>query len=219
MLKLIMAYLIISGNLKQQQKKINQLTKNKTTELKKNNPDFLEISPGQTIGIDQIRQIKSFLNKKSWQGEKIKTVIVNQADKMTIQAQNAFLKTLEEHGQKSLIILTAANKHALLPTIISRCQIIRLKFQSNKKNKNLEKTWQKWQKLINSDLDKQLKDASKLKKENIEEFISALHNQLTLEKSDKIKIKNWLENLITASQMIENNVNSGHVIDWLMLRL
>ncbi len=214
-----MAYLIIGGNPKQQKKKINELTKNKTIELKNNNPDFLEISPDKTIGIDQIRKIKSFLNKKSWKGQEIKTVLVNQAEEMTIQAQNAFLKTLEEHTEKSLIILTAANKHALLPTIISRCRIIYLKFNPETENKKLKKTWQKWQKLVESSLDKKLNTGLKLEKENIEEFIYTLHQQLADDNFDKKKIKHWLETLITAKQMIENNVNSRHVIDWLMLTI
>jgi len=52
--------------------------------------------------------------------------IIHDADRITVQAQNAFLKNLEEPPKKTSFILTSGNPHTLLPTIISRCQFVPL---------------------------------------------------------------------------------------------
>ena len=54
-----------------------------------------------------------------------KIYIINQAESMTIEAQNALLKTLEEPPEYAIIILITSNKEALLDTIKSRCEIIK----------------------------------------------------------------------------------------------
>ena len=60
-----------------------------------------------------------------------RVVIVSEADAMTEQAANAFLKTLEEPTPKTVIILTTSNKDRLLPTITSRCQLVRFSYLSD----------------------------------------------------------------------------------------
>jgi len=89
-------------------------------------PDFLSITGLKSIGIEQIRELEKKLVLKPYQG-KIKIIIINEAEKLTLPAQNALLKTLEEPPANSLIILTAPKKDLLLSTVVSRCQIIRLK--------------------------------------------------------------------------------------------
>lgn len=88
-------------------------------------PDFHLIEGLNSIGIKQVRQLISFLILKPYSAPN-KTILIKEADKLTIPAQNALLKTLEEPPANSIIILTAPNKESFLPTIISRCQIIRL---------------------------------------------------------------------------------------------
>ena len=56
---------------------------------------------------------------------KYKIYTINQANSMTIEAQNALLKTLEEPPEYAIIILITNNKEALLDTIKSRCEIIK----------------------------------------------------------------------------------------------
>jgi len=87
-------------------------------------PDISIITPETSIGIKHIRQIEHFLSLKPYQSEQ-KIVFIPQAETLTIPAQNALLKTLEEPPAHSLIILTVSHSHLLLPTIISRCQIIK----------------------------------------------------------------------------------------------
>jgi DNA polymerase III delta prime subunit len=91
-----------------------------------NNPDFFLLKPKQlSVGIDQIKALKLKLSRKPFQSP-YKIVLILQAEKLTLAAQNALLKLLEEPPSQTLIFLTTASPAALLPTIQSRCQLIRL---------------------------------------------------------------------------------------------
>jgi DNA polymerase-3 subunit delta' len=79
---------------------------------------------GQSISIENIRELKNFLNLSSYGGG-MKTAIINDAHFMTVEAQNALLKVLEEPSQSTMFILVSASPILLLPTITSRCQEIK----------------------------------------------------------------------------------------------
>jgi len=97
-----------------------------------NYPYILMIEPEkQSIGIDQVRQIQAFLTLKvPIEREINRAVIIKSGDKMTSQAQTALLKTLEDSSEQNLIIIASSGVSGLLPTIISRCQIINLRSSS-----------------------------------------------------------------------------------------
>ena len=99
-----------------------------------NHPDIIKLvhEKPNTIGVEDIRnQIASDVCIKPYSGP-YKIYIVNEAEKMTIQAQNALLKTLEEPPEYTVIILLTANIEILLPTIRSRCVILSMKPVENK---------------------------------------------------------------------------------------
>jgi len=73
------------------------------------------------ISIEQVRELQRELGFRSMSAHP-KIGIVNDADRLTLQAQNALLKTLEEPGGHTVLILVAVNAAALAPTILSRCQ-------------------------------------------------------------------------------------------------
>lgn len=80
-----------------------------------------------SITIEDIRVINDFLMLKVPKQTFIsRVVVINRADRMTLEAQNALLKNLEEPPIDTLFILTAETKTALLPTIISRLHIIKV---------------------------------------------------------------------------------------------
>lgn len=87
--------------------------------------DTLIIKPDRTIKIDQIRQLGAFVHLSAY-GRHGKRAIIAEAQTMTIEAQNAALKTLEEPPQGTKLILTSPSEELLLPTIVSRCQLLRL---------------------------------------------------------------------------------------------
>lgn len=74
------------------------------------------------IRLPQIRDIARFLSRPALESERA-VVVIEQGEKMAESAANALLKTLEEPGQATLILM-APDQQALLPTLISRCQSI-----------------------------------------------------------------------------------------------
>lgn len=100
-------------------------------------PDFFANELEQnSIGVDEVRQISEFLNKTS-QLSGNQVVLLHQVEKMTENASNALLKTLEEPTAKSYLLLSCHNKSQLLPTILSRCQFLTLP-QKNKQQLQAE---------------------------------------------------------------------------------
>ncbi|KAB3537820.1 DNA polymerase III subunit delta' [Alkaliphilus pronyensis] len=79
-----------------------------------------------SIKIETIRYLQKEIQLKPYEGKK-KVFIINQAEKMTQQAQNALLKTLEEPPSYATIILIVNISSSLLPTIVSRCQVIKFR--------------------------------------------------------------------------------------------
>jgi len=97
--------------------------------LSKNQPDIIYVSHEKpnSIGVDDIRlQVNNDVAIKPY-SSKYKIYIINEAEKMTPQAQNAILKTLEEPPAYAVIILLVSNINALLPTILSRCVTLSMK--------------------------------------------------------------------------------------------
>lgn len=101
---------------------------------KNQHPDVFILSPRQEekkgviktfeIGIGEIRELRHRLSLFSF-GAKYKIAIIDEADNMSREAANAFLKTLEEPTKDSLIFLISSSWQALLATILSRCQLIK----------------------------------------------------------------------------------------------
>lgn len=107
-----------------------------------NNPDFLYIEPdGNSIKIEQIRYLQKKIQEKPIISEK-KVYIIDNADCMTVEAQNCLLKTLEEPPEFATIILIGSNENSFLTTIKSRCMIIHFQSLKNEEIKNfLEKEY------------------------------------------------------------------------------
>ncbi len=97
--------------------------------LSDNQPDIIRVGHEKpnTISVDDIRaQINNDVAIKPYSSP-YKIYIVNEAEKMTQQAQNAILKTLEEPPEYAVILLLTSNVNALLPTILSRCVVLNMK--------------------------------------------------------------------------------------------
>lgn len=95
-----------------------------------NHPDIIRVTHEKpnSIGVDDIReQVNNTIMIKPYQGP-YKVYIIDHADLMTPQAQNALLKTIEEPPQYAVILLLVENAEVLLPTINSRCVMLRLRY-------------------------------------------------------------------------------------------
>jgi DNA polymerase-3 subunit delta' len=90
---------------------------------------------GQTIGVDEVREITDFINHSSAQNGS-KVVVLEHSHKMTTAAANALLKTLEEPSLNRYLLLTCEQLALLPATILSRCAVHEVKV-----NPSLAKKW------------------------------------------------------------------------------
>lgn len=82
-------------------------------------------SKNASFGVDDVRGIIEEVNKKPYEGDK-KVIIIHKGNKLTIQAQNALLKTIEEPPKGVFIILLCESLELILDTIKSRCEVHKL---------------------------------------------------------------------------------------------
>ena len=100
-------------------------------------PDLIAIRPGEPIApgiskgrnsipVDDIREMIRLCGSYSNRGGN-RVVIIDNADHMTVQAQNALLKIIEEPPESTFFLLTVSHGEMMLNTIVSRCRTIRIK--------------------------------------------------------------------------------------------
>jgi DNA polymerase III subunit delta' len=91
-------------------------------------PDVIVIEPGDSgsIKIEQIRDMVDRAAYRPFEGRR-RVVIIDEADALVVAAQNALLKTLEEPPSASVFILITARPDVLLPTVRSRCPVLRFR--------------------------------------------------------------------------------------------
>ncbi len=186
--------------------------------MSNNHPDFLYIEPdGNSIKIEQIRYLQRKIQEKPIISDK-KVYIINDADKMTTEAQNCLLKTLEEPPEYSTIILIGSNENAFLNTIKSRCMKIPFKpIEAKYVKQYMEKTYemtnisQNMLEAFQGSIGKaiSLKD-KKEQYENIESMIEKLN------KTDMTELMKLGEPLYQAKEEIMNILDYINII---LLRL
>jgi len=108
------------------------------TEISKQfSPDLKIIEPiKNSIKIEQIREMRKEIGLKPFKNKK-KIYIIDKAEKMTLEASNCLLKTIEEPPYYAIIILICSKIDPILPTIVSRCQILNFGLITSLKIKEL----------------------------------------------------------------------------------
>ncbi len=84
-------------------------------------PDVKVITGEKSIGVDVIREAVRLTGEHAYEGG-LRVILIERAEKMTAQAQNCLLKTLEEPPGDTVFLLTAEEGSSLLPTVVSRCR-------------------------------------------------------------------------------------------------
>lgn len=208
------SYIVIKSNHIQVSEIIQQ-----TPVLKhqKTGPDFLVIDQDTKIGIEESRNIKRFLSTQPLVSSG-KTVLINNAEYLTHEAQNALLKTLEEPPLASTIVLATYNQFKLLPTIINRCKLIYLSRSSDQyPHSNIVqdmKSLSVGERLAY--LDTFSTDKSKIAQlltELISYFRYTLHHHPSKKALYNLKLTLYVQKLVNT------HVNSRLVIDTLAIRL
>ncbi len=97
--------------------------------LSGNHPDIIEMDAASNRGIDEIRMLKESIEFVPSFGKK-KVYIIDEVHMMTKEAFNALLKTLEEPPNHVVFILCTTEIHKVPPTIVSRTQVLELRFAS-----------------------------------------------------------------------------------------
>ena len=185
--------------------------------------DFYIIESDTSIKKEDIQNLKSELSVKSFYGKKI--YWIKDIEKMTEQASNSLLKFLEEPEDDIIAILSCKNISAVLPTIISRCQQVKLIGSSEEIteeiNENLLEYHNEFLKrfsrkphLANIYLLEKLKI-----KEDILSYFTLLNKKITLSylSKDKVKdvknISSVQEKVLLGINDIKNNVSAVLVLE------
>lgn len=179
-----------------------------------NNPNLVLI-PEEKVGIDKIREVKKFFGIKKWDSKNQRVVLLPHAQGLSLEAQNALLKTLEELKPGNFIFLGAGNKEALLPTISSRCQII----NSLTKKRALPKPPLNLKTIAKLPVFDRLTILKKpISAQDLNKTIAFYQRKLVAQKDSRL-LKKWLEACLKAQQMLEANLRPDTVTDWLLLNL
>lgn len=91
--------------------------------LTDNHPDVKTLRPEKSLGVDEVRDLIASVQLRAFEGG-AKIALIERADRMTAQAQNCLLKTLEEPPGGTIFFLMTDTPSALLPTIVSRCRTV-----------------------------------------------------------------------------------------------
>ena len=205
--------LITSSNKEQIDQKIGEICLFLKNEINPNNPDIFIIDQNSGWTIELTRQIKNFLSKKPFNHSN-KIVIIYDSHQLNNESQNALLKTVEDPGKDNYLILITSKPSKLLPTIISRCQTIKLKNISNQCQTN--------QCLVFShNLKKDLTLSESLSRDK-NQVLPLLENQLRiyhslLKTNPSLENSKIIQKIIKSIQMIEANVDPKSALDFLFL--
>lgn len=207
----MIARLIISPNLKQ---RLEEIKKNlQQADISNNHPDILYFDSGQKLGIEQARKIKKFFSLKPY-SLKGKIVILEDASKLTDEAQNSLLKTLEELTSDSQFILAADSDAHFFPTVLSRCQIIR----STPDVESYLTPGVETEKLIKMDIAGRFEfiEKSKDKKTILLDLIVFFRDKMIKEPENN-QISKYVKELAQAEEWAASNVNIRAILEYLML--
>jgi uncharacterized protein (DUF1778 family) len=177
-----------------------------------NNPDLLIIDQNSGWSIAAIRTINSFIYQKPY-NHASKVIFIRSLENLETAAQNALLKNLEEPGVNRFFILTTSNPKLILPTILSRCHLIR---KSGTEIPNLNPAWSIPQNIKDILL---MADSINTDKSVIIGLLQEqllINQQLLLTSADP-KVAQVINVLIKSIDLINHNVDPKSALDYFLL--
>lgn len=174
-------------------------------------PDILTLGENQDLKIEQVRTIRPFLSLKPFQGTK-KTVIILNAQDLSPTSQNSLLKTIEELGDHQQLFLGVTNLNPILPTILSRCQLVYLIPEAKEMDKN-----QVISGLAELSIEERLKIVEKTTDKL--KFLLELSNFYQTALAKNPTLVHYCQQILLAQSWFQSNVNPRAILEYLMLRL
>lgn len=192
-----------------------------------NHPDYYEINKdaGESIKIDEIRQMQDRIIEKPITSEK-KVYVINNAENMTVEAQNCLLKTLEEPPEFITIILVSNNENTILTTIKSRCTKVvfteentkELTEEEKERYEELEKIFGNVEKYLSIDLLNKI-DVLYKDKDNIFENLDFI-NEIFIKKAKyDFRYLDYIDYVEETKNKLRANSNYDMSIDNLILKI
>lgn len=195
----------------------------------------LEVAEGKSeISINQVREFKEWVWRKPFLGKQ-KIGIIQRAQKMSPEAQNALLKTLEEPPLSTSIVLLADDAANLLPTVVSRCLMISKlaevegwKSQKRIKVKEERVKDERVSLPTTASLSEAFKQAEDLsRKKNKEEVIQVLDDWIKILQSQLIhsdqaaqgRLTKQLREMLKTKRHLISNVNVRFALENLFLKI
>jgi replication-associated recombination protein RarA len=201
--------LIITSSSESSENKIKELLEELHHQLS-NDPDLFILND---YTIAAVRSLKKFLSQKPFNHD-TKVVYLPQVQNLNIESQNALLKTLEEPGENNYLLLTTSNPSLLLPTILSRCQKIRLNYTENKEKTVL------WPITGNPKKDLDFATTITMDKTQIKSLLLSQLNQYhqNFILDPKPVTAKIIKKLIKAVNLIDSNVDPKSALDYFFLK-
>lgn len=201
--------IIVSLNFSQREKYFSDFLNN--LGIKNPHPDLLYIDDDSKLGVDEAKLVREHLSLKPFSFDK-RVVLLISAHKLTLEAQNSLLKTLEEPPVMTEIILGVEKLDNLLDTVISRCEIVYL---DQGKDDNLRVKEINIKEFIDKNITDRFKQIEKI--EDKQKFLEQLIEYERQELHQGQTSVQTLDELLTIQKWIKNNVNEKASLEYAAL--
>ncbi len=178
-------------------------------------PDTLILAADKpSIGIEEVRDLQSFLSRKPTKNPRNVAVIID-AHKLTLPAQNALLKTLEEPPGDSQIYLVTTKPDLLLPTITSRVESQITPHSYRPDEADIKKNSETWNFLLQNQLGKNLAhiDTRSFTRESALTFLDHLEYLFHTSLTNQPKITQIYPLIVQTRKHLNANVNIRLCLD------
>lgn len=178
----------------------------------------------ESIGIAHIRDIGRQLQFSPYNSPK-KLAIIEDAQTMTPEAQNAILKTLEEPPPKTVLFLECPTQDALLPTIVSRCSVVNLGIAPTQNTETLMKFVKTVEHIATQPIGERIAITDEIAKTRedakrwVNDAIIAMREAMLSQYQGSIQPAKTLRTLLTGQSQLNANVTPKLVIDHIIFSL
>ncbi|MFA6492949.1 MAG: hypothetical protein WCV58_02340 [Patescibacteria group bacterium] len=173
---------------------------------------FVEEAP---IKISHIRELIHWLQLKPHSSSK-KLVILPQIESMTLEAANSLLKVLEEPPSYAILVLQAFKKEKILPTILSRCQVIR---EGEKLNSNIPENYLSVKKINQMLVAERFNYVNEIiVGKNLNQFIDLWEAEIRLELLEGSDARGTLASISKARSLLLTNTSVKLLLENLVLK-